>query len=212
MNERPTRSDEELQRLLAHDSSEPPTALDDRIRAAAREAVTGVGTSARRRRRWQIPAGIGIAATVLLAVLVVERAPEPTLPAGGQASPPVTTSPSSIPTPQVTTQYRAQPMREADAAREASAAEALQDTACENAATTLDAGGLRVCVSAGHLEISSLSGGECHDSLRLIRDPGQVSIAAAANHIAILIDGRVRWQIRCADGAWQIDAEATSHQ
>jgi hypothetical protein len=80
-------SDDDIRRLLTTDDAEPDAALDDRIRAAARAAAdeTRVPTDApeptastrRRLPRWYVPAsGIGAAAMLLLAVLVVQRAPE----------------------------------------------------------------------------------------------------------------------------------------
>jgi hypothetical protein len=77
----PTNSDD-IRRLLAADDAEPAQATDERIRLAAREAVAAAAPAAPlaaqpRRRRWFYPAsGVGAAAVMLLAVLVVQRAPD----------------------------------------------------------------------------------------------------------------------------------------
>jgi hypothetical protein len=76
-------SDDDLRALYRSERPEPPAALDDAIRRAAREELEGADAPpAPVRHRWLGP-GLGAAAGVLLAALVVplalreEQAPEP---------------------------------------------------------------------------------------------------------------------------------------
>jgi hypothetical protein len=67
-------SDDDLRALYRSERPEPPAALDDAIRRAAREELEGADAPvARRRSRWLGP-GLGAAAGVLLAVVVLPLA------------------------------------------------------------------------------------------------------------------------------------------
>ncbi|MBX3707170.1 MAG: hypothetical protein KF911_11130 [Pseudomonadales bacterium] len=110
MNKQPDQNDDDLRALLGADTAEPPDTLDARILAAARAArqmrpaapgITDTHThgaetgSHRRGRPWYLPAGLGAAAAVLLAVLVVDRAPEVSIGPGASPPPPQLTRPEA---------------------------------------------------------------------------------------------------------------------
>ncbi len=208
MTDQPTRSDDDVRHLLDADTSEPSAQLDADIRAAARKALTsgGGGRDSAFRPRWRIPAVIGAAATVLLAVVVVEQMPQPAPEAVSDAveeSAPVTSAPSRAPATQIP-QSRFKFRRELEESVSARAAGLTTDQDCSGPGNALSAGEVRVCVMEDHFEVRDAAG-DCGDALRLKRDGGEVSLGDTEGGLDILVDGETVWQVRCVDGVWELE-------
>lgn len=207
MSNHPTQSDDDLRRLLDADTSEPSAELDADIRAAAREALAGEGTGREpaRRRRWRIPAVVGVAATVLLAVVVVDQVPRPTPEVASDAmdqSAPA--EPSSRPPPSIQVQAnRLKSLRAAEDAAPAEVAGLRLAQGCDEAGNALRAAGILVCVMDDHLEVHDVGAGQCSKALPLKHEAGKVTIGRAEDGVEVLVDGETAWRVRCDDGAWE---------
>lgn len=209
MTDHPTQSDDDVRRLLEIDSSEPSAELDADIRAAARNALADEsgGRATASRRRWPIPAVVGAAATVLLAVLVIDQVPQPTpeattdaverfAPPGRPASPP----------PSIPAQGdRSKSLRTVEEALSTQATGLRLVQGCSEPGNALRAAGMLVCVMEDHLEVRDVGAGDCSKALRLERKGGEVSIGLTEGGLQILLDGTAAWQVRCNDGAWQVE-------
>jgi hypothetical protein len=197
MTERPTY-DDDIAGTLRDDPSTPPPDLDARIRAAAREALreTGAPGVPPTHRRWWVPAGAAVAATVLLAVLVTER-----------ASPPV---PEPVPAPHVDALEEYAAARPPGAPAATRVAQRLHTLAadggrrCEEGARVLTAAGLVLCIAEGYLQVHDISAEACRDALRLERGAGEISATPANDGVDVLVDGRLRWRVRCDPAAWVV--------
>lgn len=207
MTDRPTQSDDEIRRLLDADDSEPSAELDADIRAAARDALAserGAHDPASR-RRWRIPAAIGVAATALLAVVVVDQVPRPT-PEGAsdaveQSAP---ARPPASPGPSMAAQGdRLKSQRAAEETMQTEAAGLRLEPGCNEPDNALSAAGILVCVMDDHFEVRDAGTGECSKALRLKREGSKVSIGRAEDGVDILVDGKAAWRVQCIDGHWE---------
>lgn len=201
MTDHPTQSDDDVRRLLEADSSEPSAELDADIRAAARDALADEsgGRATASRRRWPIPAVVGAAATVLLAVLVIDQVPQPTPEATTDAVERV--APPSIPAQG----DRSKSLRTVEEALSTQATGLRLVQGCNEPGNALRAAGMLVCVMEDHLEVRDVGAGDCSKALRLERKGGEVSIGLTEGGLQILLDGTAAWQVRCNDGAWQVE-------
>lgn len=222
MNKQPDQHDDDLRALLGADTAEPPATLDARILAAARTArqarPAGPGSTdththgsaapgARKRGRpWFLPAGLGAAAAVLLAVLVVDRAPEVSIGPGAPPPPPQLTRPEA-PTAlaQDAQAERFAATRERAMTYESAAGAAPAPT-CAAPATPQSGEGLLLCLTPLHVEIHDRSPGGCTQPLVLARSAGNVSLARDGQEVIIRVDGIEQWRVQCAAGAWAVRA------
>jgi hypothetical protein len=220
MTERHT--DDDIARTLRDDPGAPPPDLDARIRAAAREALRETSAPSTR-RRWRVPAGAAVAATVLLAVLVIERAsppdsvPEP-VPAP-QADALEEHAPALRPAPPAATR-EAQRLRALPGvyapmaddsrapARETAAFTAGVVQRCEEGTRALTAAGLLLCIGEDYLQVHDISGEACRSPLRLERGTGEISATPAIGGVDVLVDGTPRWRVRCDEATWVVTPAA----
>lgn len=206
MSQDPTNGDAEIQRLLDQDVSEPPASLDEEIRAAARDALADAPErSQAAARRWPLPALAGVAATALMAVLLVQLA----IPPAPQIEPDALEQAAPVRSPAPRAKFMQglseESLRAVDQPM-ATAARAEPVPVCPEASVPLTAPGLLVCVSPEYLEIHSARSAGCSDVLRLARRPGEVTISEVAGGIEILIDGQSQWRVDCLDQTWRVDA------
>jgi hypothetical protein len=207
MSKQPTNDDAEVRRLLERDSSEPPAYLDDEIRAAARDALADTPAAGRSASsRWPLPALAGVAATALLAVLVVQLAAPPTLeveldaveqPAPAQVK-------SAPPSVQFTQELRRESSRAADEGMTTTAAGSDAKPLCPAGSEPLVALGMLICMTPEHLTVHSTQPDGCSDTLQLAWQPGEVEVAPATDGIEVLIDGELTWRVGCFDGTWRV--------
>lgn len=209
MTDHPEHSDDDVRRLLDADAGEPSAELDADIRAAAREALASddSGREPSGRRRWRIPAAVGAAATVLLAVVVVQQIPQPTpevMLDTVEEPTPVKSPASRAPAVQIP-QGRSKSLRATEEAALTRSAGLAREQACPESGNVLNADGIRVCVMEDHVEVHDAAGGDCRDALRLRHDGGAVSLGGTKDSLEILVDGEVVWRVRCMDGVWEIE-------
>jgi len=209
MTDHPQHSDDDVRRLLDADAGEPSAKLDADIRAAAREALASEvsGREPASRRRWRIPAAVGAAATVLLAVVVVQQVPQPTpdvtsdtVEESTPAASPSSRTPA-VPIPQ----GRSKSLRAMEEPSSARSAGFAREPECPESGNVLSTDGMRVCVTQDHVAVLDAAGGGCSDALRLKHQGGAVSLGGTKDSLEILIDGEVTWQVRCVDGLWEIE-------
>lgn len=208
MSKQPTNDDAEVRRLLERDSSEPPAYLDDEICAAARDALADSPAAGRSAfSRWPLPALAGVAATALLAVLVVQLATPPALEVETDAV--EQPAPASVKSPPSSVQFTQELRRESPrAADESMATTAAADAAkplCPVGSEPLVAPEMLVCMTPEHLAVHSTQPNGCSDELRLARHPGEVEVRPVGDDIGILINGRMVWQVGCVNRAWRVD-------
>jgi hypothetical protein len=234
MNDRPDQhpsDDEEIRALLAADDAVPDAAVDARILAAAR-AATAAGpppaAAGRRTRRWPYPVGLGAAAAMLLAVLLVVREfpiPDGDGPeafavadrmaeaaawefaddAGPVAAPAETAAEGPF---QALHRLAILPAPVVVPA----AAPVAEPAGCPEPAAALTGEGLLLCITGAGIDIRDLTPGGCAEPLRLARTAGTVTLArdrdgeVAGGEVVVHIDGTPQWRVRCVDGAWQVGA------
>lgn len=213
MTKQPTH-DDDIARLLRDDAAEPPADLDARIRTAAREGIEDQESPGARRkqRRWPLPAGLAVAATALLAVLVVDRAPipEPEHEALEDAVPAMRPgAPAPAPAREAPQQLRAADPAMADravsaGAREAAAFASQAADRCVPGAEAVLAGGLLLCIGVDELIVHDVSGRHCATPLRLHRGPGAVAATRTDGGMEIFVDGVRRWRVHCHAAGWSI--------
>ena len=248
--------DDDVRRTLAADAAVPPGDLDDRIRSAARDAlVRERQAQPARPRRWRVPAGIGVAASVLLAVgltvLVVERGSGPVLETApdvrdaqiandadeeqyARAAPEqlarpdasLATAPAPAASPSASPPAVARLEESAASPRQAfrflSKLQGLGHgtvtddgprtdpvASCEDSAAAATTDRFAVCITAAHIELRETAPGGCAEPLRLIREPGEVTMRQDGDRIDVFVDASTealpRWRVRCVDGAWQVE-------
>lgn len=195
-------SDDDIRKQLAGDRAEPDPGVDARIRAAARQALAATAEPAEnarppRRPRWYYPAsaGIGVAAVMLLAVLVVQQAPDPESDLARFGAERLQQAPEVA---SFSSEDAERPM-----ARSAPAAPAVP--ACASGETFLRGATLALCVGAGRITVHAAAQVDCVAPLVLDHAGGAVSLAAA-DETVVMVDGRPHWRVRCDAGVWHVDS------
>lgn len=195
--------DDDLRRLLADDEAEPNAAIDDRIRAAARDASAAPPPALpppTRARRYRWAPGIGAAAAaLLLAVLVTQRPPEEAMDLRAHpstAAAPPAPSPEPARSPAMSMERLASGGVQADFAARA----APERLVCES---LLQLDDITLCIRDGAVENQSPPS-DCSEPLVLELESGAGPVTARRTDrgLVIRIDGTERWTVRCERGTW----------
>jgi len=193
--------DDDIRRLLAEDAAEPGAALDDRIRAAAREAVaasaaTPAPTVRSHRYRWA--SGIGAAAALLLAVLIVQRVPDDSILGSAPAEPAGSAAPAAPGEP-------AEPAASAPRAHAPAMyleRQTLDDAEADVAPAPLRFSDLTVSIDAGTVEVRQSPPTDCPEPLVLETPNGPATARQTDEGLIISVEGAERWTVRCEPGGW----------
>jgi hypothetical protein len=197
-------SDDDIRRLLAEDDAQPDAAVDDRIHAAARDAASEAApppTVRSSRFRWA--SGIGAAAALLLAVLVVQRSPEEAMVLNAPADSAEQAAPAGS-APKASAQPPSAPARflERRAIADAEADLAVTSAGERTCEPHLRFDDLSVCIDAGKAEVRQSPPQACREPLVLEMETGPATAIRTDQWLVISSGAAEHWLVRCEPEGW----------